>query len=72
MGHRAHLYANSYRGHLASAELVIKQATQSARREEWGEDESQDIRFDDIVSSIIREVPSRAPPTPRSVSDDNR
>ncbi|CAN0216423.1 unnamed protein product, partial [Ectocarpus sp. 12 AP-2014] len=42
------------------------QATHSARREEWGEDESQDIRFDDIVSSIIREVPSRAPPTPRS------
>ncbi|CAM9438750.1 unnamed protein product, partial [Ectocarpus fasciculatus] len=45
---------------------ATQQATHSTRREEWGEDESQDIRFDDIVSSIIREVPSRAPPTPRS------
>eukprot|EP00903_Cladosiphon_okamuranus_P014275 g13258.t1 len=33
-------------------------------REDWGEDESQDIRFDDIVSGIVRGVATRAPPTP--------
>lgn len=35
--------------------------------EDWEEDESQDVRFDDILSNIARDVASRAPPTPRQV-----
>lgn len=35
--------------------------------DEWGEDESQDMHVDDIVSGIARDVASRAPPSPRQV-----
>lgn len=35
--------------------------------EDWREDESQDVHFDDILSNIARDVASRAPPTPRQV-----
>lgn len=50
--------------------ILLQQATiPTARGEEWAEDESQDIQFDDIVSGIVRDVTSRAPPTPRNVRE---
>eukprot|EP00752_Nemacystus_decipiens_P009941 g8865.t1 len=42
-----------------------EETTPTGGREDWGEDESQDIQFDVIVSGIARDVASRAPPTPR-------